>query len=176
MVVSIAWNGLGLTTVLLSKLPYAEIIDVYHHTWLERLTFKIDLWQKKITGQCFSFKYLEQVILFSRACQRNIQTILLYTNCLRSLILLSLRLCVTSSYSPFLGVAFLLMDAKECMTSAEEIFVTKIEKFINIHQNSFLVLFAPLHGPEEWSLMFRIHQRYGSKAQPVFLSFVYFSS
>ncbi|CAH6880586.1 1700028K03Rik [Phodopus roborovskii] len=58
------------------------------------------------------------------------------------------------------GVAFLLMDAKECMMSAEEIFLTKIEKFINIHQNSFLVLFAPLHGPEEWTLMFRIHQRF----------------
>ncbi|XP_040589482.1 protein SPO16 homolog [Mesocricetus auratus] len=58
------------------------------------------------------------------------------------------------------GVAFLLMDAKECVISAEEIFLTKIEKFINIHQNSFLVLFAPLHGPEEWALMFRIHQRF----------------
>ncbi|EDL83973.1 rCG57195, isoform CRA_b [Rattus norvegicus] len=57
------------------------------------------------------------------------------------------------------GVAFLLMDAKACMTSAEEVFLTKIEKFINIHQNSFLVLFAPLHGPEERNLMFRIHQR-----------------
>nr|XP_048303046.1 protein SPO16 homolog isoform X2 [Myodes glareolus] len=57
------------------------------------------------------------------------------------------------------GVAFLLMDAKECI-STEEIFLTKIEKFINIHQNSFLVLFAPLHGPEEWNLMFRIHQRF----------------
>ncbi|XP_032772348.1 uncharacterized protein C1orf146 homolog [Rattus rattus] len=58
------------------------------------------------------------------------------------------------------GVAFLLMDAKACMTSAEEVFLTKIEKFINIHQNSFLVLFAPLHGPEERNLMFRIHQRF----------------
>nr|XP_021493558.1 uncharacterized protein C1orf146 homolog [Meriones unguiculatus] len=57
------------------------------------------------------------------------------------------------------GVAFLLMDAKECI-SAEETFLTKIEKFMNIHQNSFLVLFAPLHGPEEWNLMFRIQQRF----------------
>lgn len=67
------------------------------------------------------------------------------------------------------------MDAKACMTSAEEVFLTKIEKFINIHQNSFLVLFAPLHGPEERNLMFRIHQRYGSKAQPAFLT-VFFTS
>ncbi|KAG3283592.1 hypothetical protein H1C71_034151 [Ictidomys tridecemlineatus] len=58
------------------------------------------------------------------------------------------------------GVAFLLMDAKECIMSAEEIFINKIEKFINIHKNSFLVLFAALHGPEEWKLMFRIQQRF----------------
>ncbi|XP_004635789.1 uncharacterized protein C1orf146 homolog [Octodon degus] len=62
------------------------------------------------------------------------------------------------------GVAFLLMDANECMISAEEVFLTKIEKFLNIHQNSFLVLFAALHGHEEWKLMFRIQQRFlGSK-------------
>uniref|UniRef100_A0A8C3WM98 Chromosome 1 open reading frame 146 n=1 Tax=Catagonus wagneri TaxID=51154 RepID=A0A8C3WM98_9CETA len=62
------------------------------------------------------------------------------------------------------GVAFLLMDAKECLMSAEGIFLAKIEKFINIHQNSFLVLSAALHGPEEWTLMFRIQQRFlGSK-------------
>ena len=59
------------------------------------------------------------------------------------------------------GVAFLLMDARECFMSAEETFLAKIEKFVNIHQNSFLVLFAALHGPEEWKLMFRIQQRYG---------------
>lgn len=64
-------------------------------------------------------------------------------------------------YSPFLGVAFLLMDAKECFMSAEEIFLAKIENFVNIHQNSFLVLSAAFHGPEEWKLMFRIQQRYG---------------
>lgn len=85
-------------------------------------------------------------------------------------------LCVTTLCSPFLGAAFLLMDAKECLMSAEEIFLTKIDKFISIHQNSFLVLFAPLHGPEEWNLMFRIQQRYGSKAQPrfLFLLFLFF--
>ena len=63
--------------------------------------------------------------------------------------------------SPLLGVAFLLMNARECFMSAEETFLAKIEKFVNIHQNSFLVLFAALHGPEEWKLMFRIQQRYG---------------
>ena len=52
------------------------------------------------------------------------------------------------------------MDARECFMSAEETFLAKIEKFINIHQNSFLVLSAALHGPEEWKLMFRIQQRF----------------
>ncbi|XP_004841331.1 uncharacterized protein C1orf146 homolog isoform X1 [Heterocephalus glaber] len=62
------------------------------------------------------------------------------------------------------GVAFLLMDANECIMSAEEIFLTKMEKFLNIHRNSFLVLFAALYGPEEWKLIFRIQQRFlGSK-------------
>nr|XP_060477301.1 protein SPO16 homolog [Panthera onca] len=64
------------------------------------------------------------------------------------------------TFSKILGVAFLLMDAKECFTSAEEIFLAKIEKFTNIHQNSFLVLSAAFHGPEEWKLMFRIQQRF----------------
>ncbi|XP_002929190.1 uncharacterized protein C1orf146 homolog [Ailuropoda melanoleuca] len=58
------------------------------------------------------------------------------------------------------GLAFLLMDAKECFISAEEIFLAKIEKFISIHRKSFLVLSAALHGPEEWKLMFRIQQRF----------------
>ncbi|XP_055979313.1 protein SPO16 homolog [Sorex fumeus] len=58
------------------------------------------------------------------------------------------------------GVAFLLMDTKECFTLAEEIYLAQTEKFINIHQNSFLVLSASLHGPEEWKLMFRIQQRF----------------
>ncbi|XP_017201579.2 protein SPO16 homolog isoform X1 [Oryctolagus cuniculus] len=58
------------------------------------------------------------------------------------------------------GVAFLLMDAKECIMSPEEFYLAKIEKFISIHQNSFLVLSAALHGPEEWKLIFRIQQRF----------------
>ncbi|XP_003784208.1 uncharacterized protein C1orf146 homolog [Otolemur garnettii] len=58
------------------------------------------------------------------------------------------------------GVAFLLMDTKECFMSTEELFLDKIEKFTDIHRNSFLVLSAALHGPEEWKLMFRIQQRF----------------
>ncbi|XP_019482535.1 PREDICTED: uncharacterized protein C1orf146 homolog isoform X2 [Hipposideros armiger] len=75
------------------------------------------------------------------------------------------------------GVAFLLMDAQECFMSTEEIFLAKIEKFINIHQNCFLVLSAALHGPEEWKLMFRIQQRYGRMALDLFfLNYIVFTS
>ncbi|XP_037671745.1 uncharacterized protein C1orf146 homolog isoform X2 [Choloepus didactylus] len=70
------------------------------------------------------------------------------------------KVCLLVAVPPSICVAFLLMDAKECLMSAEEIFLAKIEKFINIHQNSFLVLSAALHGPEEWKLMFRIQQRF----------------
>lgn len=62
-----------------------------------------------------------------------------------------------------------MMDAKECIMSAKELFVTKIEKFLNIHQNSFLVLFAALYGHEEWKLIFRIQQRYGKIQLQTFL-------
>ena len=37
------------------------------------------------------------------------------------------------------AVTFLLMDAKECLISAKEIFLAKTGNFINIHQNSFYV-------------------------------------
>lgn len=68
------------------------------------------------------------------------------------------------------------MDAKECFMSAEELFLAKIEKFINIHRNSFLVLSAALHGPKEWKLMFRIQQRYGRTALLTYFSYIVFTS
>lgn len=184
------------------NVPYAEIVGMHYHTWIRRLAFKIDhfliktrhhfyvpsaLGRKKITGQCFPFKYLERSLCYREhgkerpkpPCYRRIITTNLYeyVNEFGVPELIELMKFTLYDhlllYSPFLGVAFLLMDAKECI-STEEIFLTKIEKFINIHQNSFLVLFAPLHGPEEWNLMFRIHQRYGRRAQPrVFVCFVY---
>jgi hypothetical protein len=83
----------------------------------------------------------------------------------------SIRQTIFTLHSSFLGVAFLLMDVKECIMSAEEVFLTKIEKFINIHRNSFLVLSAALHGPEEWKLMFRIQQRYRKIALQIYFSY-----
>ncbi|KFV95485.1 Uncharacterized protein C1orf146, partial [Eurypyga helias] len=58
------------------------------------------------------------------------------------------------------GIAFLLADTQDLLVTGEEEFFRRIQKFINIHRNSFLVLSAPLHGPEEWNVMFRIQKRF----------------
>ncbi|KAM9621148.1 protein SPO16 homolog [Morphnus guianensis] len=58
------------------------------------------------------------------------------------------------------GVAFILSDTQELLMTGEEQFSKRIQNFINIHRNSFLVLSAALHGPEEWNVMFRIQRRF----------------
>ncbi|KFV85222.1 Uncharacterized protein C1orf146, partial [Struthio camelus australis] len=58
------------------------------------------------------------------------------------------------------GVAFILADTQDLLTTGEEQFLDRVQKFINIHRNSFLVLSAVLHGPEEWNIMFRIQRRF----------------
>ncbi|RMC08494.1 hypothetical protein DUI87_14739 [Hirundo rustica rustica] len=61
---------------------------------------------------------------------------------------------------PLSGIAFILSDTQDLLRTGEEEFSKTIQKFINIHRNSFLVLSAALHGPEEWSVMFRIQRRF----------------
>ncbi|XP_009087109.2 protein SPO16 homolog [Serinus canaria] len=61
---------------------------------------------------------------------------------------------------PLSGIAFILSDTQDLLRTAEEEFSKRIQKFINIHRNSFLVLSAALHGPEEWSAMFKIQRRF----------------
>uniref|UniRef100_A0A8C8EB12 Chromosome 1 open reading frame 146 n=1 Tax=Otus sunia TaxID=257818 RepID=A0A8C8EB12_9STRI len=51
-------------------------------------------------------------------------------------------------------------DIQDLLMTGEEQFSERIQKFINIHRNSFLVLSAALHGPEEWNVMFRIQRRF----------------
>ncbi|KAM6261956.1 protein SPO16 homolog [Porphyrio hochstetteri] len=58
------------------------------------------------------------------------------------------------------GVAFIVADTQEIRMTGEEQLFRRIQKFINIHRNSFLVLSAALHGPEEWNIMFRIQRRF----------------
>ncbi|OXB81462.1 UNVERIFIED_CONTAM: hypothetical protein H355_004368 [Colinus virginianus] len=57
-------------------------------------------------------------------------------------------------------VAFLLADTQDLLVRGEEQFLERIQEFINIHRNSFLVLSAALHGPPEWNVMFRIQRRF----------------
>ncbi|KAM9542854.1 protein SPO16 homolog isoform 2-T2 [Guaruba guarouba] len=56
------------------------------------------------------------------------------------------------------GVAFILSDAQDLLMTGEEEFSQRIQKFMSIHRNSFLVLSAALHGPEEWNVMLRIQK------------------
>ncbi|XP_010308257.1 protein SPO16 homolog [Balearica regulorum gibbericeps] len=58
------------------------------------------------------------------------------------------------------GVAFILVDTKDLLMTGEEQFFKRIQKFISIHRNSFLVLSAALYGPEEWNVIFRIQRRF----------------
>ncbi|XP_051658922.1 protein SPO16 homolog isoform X2 [Manacus candei] len=61
---------------------------------------------------------------------------------------------------PLSGVAFILSDTQDLLRTGEEQFSERIQKFIGIHRNSFLVLSAALHGSEEWNVMFRIQKRF----------------
>ncbi|XP_078502451.1 protein SPO16 homolog [Lissotriton helveticus] len=58
------------------------------------------------------------------------------------------------------GVAFLLVNIQDLSLMQKDFVLEKIEKFIGIHRNSFLLLVAALHGREEWKCMFHIQQRF----------------
>ncbi|XP_062469194.1 protein SPO16 homolog [Pezoporus occidentalis] len=58
------------------------------------------------------------------------------------------------------GVAFMLSDTQDLLMTGEEEFSQRIQKFMSIHRNSFLVLSAALHGPEEWNVMLKIQKRF----------------
>ncbi|XP_021260125.1 uncharacterized protein C1orf146 homolog isoform X2 [Numida meleagris] len=58
------------------------------------------------------------------------------------------------------GVAFILADIQDLLVRGEEEVLERVQKFISIHRNSFLVLSAALHGQQEWNVMFRIQRRF----------------
>ncbi|XP_075471657.1 protein SPO16 homolog isoform X2 [Ascaphus truei] len=58
------------------------------------------------------------------------------------------------------GVAFLLANAQDLFVTSREALFDRVEKFISVHRNCFLVIAAALHGPNEWNLMFNIQQRF----------------
>lgn len=75
--------------------------------------------------------------------------------------------CTFTSVSS-IGVAFILSDTQDLLMTGEEVFSQRIQKFMSIHRNSFLVLSAALHGPEEWNVMLRIQKRYDFNIKPSF--------
>ncbi|XP_043941601.1 protein SPO16 homolog [Protopterus annectens] len=59
------------------------------------------------------------------------------------------------------GVAFMLADTqKESVNGEDTTFLDRLEKFMNIHRNSFLLLVAAFHGQTEREILFRIQQRF----------------
>ncbi|XP_029473551.1 uncharacterized protein C1orf146 homolog isoform X2 [Rhinatrema bivittatum] len=58
------------------------------------------------------------------------------------------------------GVAFLLVNTQQLYISGKDIFLERVEKFISIHRNSFLLLLAAIQGSQEWNLMLSIQQRF----------------
>ncbi|XP_064416131.1 protein SPO16 homolog isoform X2 [Latimeria chalumnae] len=59
------------------------------------------------------------------------------------------------------GVAFIIVDVQKLFGNVEEaVLLAKLEKFMCIHRNSFLLLLAALHETREWETMIRIQQRF----------------
>ncbi|XP_069823776.1 protein SPO16 homolog isoform X2 [Dendropsophus ebraccatus] len=59
------------------------------------------------------------------------------------------------------GTAFLLVNTQEARGGEDrETFFDKIQQFSSTHRNSFIVMVAALHGPEEWDLMRNIQLRF----------------
>ncbi|GCB75826.1 hypothetical protein scyTo_0015376 [Scyliorhinus torazame] len=58
------------------------------------------------------------------------------------------------------GIAFIIVEIQDfCDNSAETKLIERIEQFVRIHRNSFLLLAAALYGPKEWEILFKIQQR-----------------
>ncbi|KAM9324766.1 protein SPO16 homolog [Gastrophryne carolinensis] len=61
---------------------------------------------------------------------------------------------------PLSGIAFFLANAQDLINTPKDIVHDRIQQFISVHRNSFLIIVAALHGPEEWDLMFSIQMRF----------------
>ncbi|XP_067894143.1 protein SPO16 homolog [Heterodontus francisci] len=59
------------------------------------------------------------------------------------------------------GVAFIIVEIQDfCDKSTEAKLIERIEQFVHIHRNSFLLLAAALYGPKEWEILFKLQQRF----------------
>ncbi|XP_053326235.1 protein SPO16 homolog [Spea bombifrons] len=61
---------------------------------------------------------------------------------------------------PLSGIAFLLTTAQELIETSRAVVFERIQSFISVHRNGFLVIEAALHESDEWDLMFGIQQRF----------------
>ncbi|XP_048055700.1 protein SPO16 homolog [Megalobrama amblycephala] len=62
---------------------------------------------------------------------------------------------------PLSGTAFLLVTLEEfsCELENTELF-ERIEKFVHVHRNSFLLLQAPVYGKREWDIFSSVQNRF----------------
>ncbi|XP_051869193.1 protein SPO16 homolog [Pristis pectinata] len=62
---------------------------------------------------------------------------------------------------PLSGIAFIIIETQDfCDSSAEVKLMKRIEQFVRIHRNSFLLLVAGLYGQKEWDILFKIQLRF----------------
>ncbi|KAJ8276970.1 hypothetical protein GJAV_G00069950 [Gymnothorax javanicus] len=62
---------------------------------------------------------------------------------------------------PQSGIAFMLLDTQEFPENPEEAgLFARIEKFIQIHRNCFILLQASLHRNKEWEILSKIQHRF----------------
>lgn len=67
---------------------------------------------------------------------------------------------ITWSLFTCLGTAFLLVDPQEVPGSLEESgLLEKIETFVQVHRDSFLILYAPFNGRKELEIMLQTQHR-----------------
>ncbi|XP_073708604.1 protein SPO16 homolog [Garra rufa] len=62
---------------------------------------------------------------------------------------------------PSSGTAFMLVTPEEFPAKLENAeFFERIEKFVQVHRNSFLLLQAPVHGKREWEILSSVQNRF----------------
>ncbi|XP_059416361.1 protein SPO16 homolog isoform X2 [Carassius carassius] len=62
---------------------------------------------------------------------------------------------------PMSGTAFLLVTPEEFPAKLENSeFFERIERFVQVHRNSFLLLQAPVYGKREWEILSSVQNRF----------------
>ncbi|KAF4112205.1 protein SPO16 homolog [Onychostoma macrolepis] len=67
----------------------------------------------------------------------------------------------SSFVCPLSGTAFLLVTSEEFPAKLENAeYFERIEKFVQVHRNSFLLLQAPVYGKREWEILSSVQNRF----------------